>query len=208
MGRKSTLNEAALFRAVAKGFAEDGQFTYSAIRAATGVSTGSLYHRFPSREALLAECWAYAIGLFGRDFLRALASDEKRAGIEAAMATPRFCRNEPALATMLFAFRRADCVREGSSPETLAAIDAVDAAIEAAIADYAERSGRSVIACRLALIAYPKGAVGMFLPTPGVPVSLNSQIRQMVSAVLGEGEAVSPGRKSRPLPRPSLRLAA
>src|SRR5258708_10550132 len=46
--------------------------TMTAVAAATNAPTGSLYHRFASRDELLAEAWIRAMGSFQEGFLRAL----------------------------------------------------------------------------------------------------------------------------------------
>ncbi|MCA3734974.1 MAG: hypothetical protein INE97_06490 [Phenylobacterium sp.] len=55
-----------------------------------GLSTGSLYHRFGSREGLLGETWLNALLAFQPVFVQALKTPS--AVGEIAAVTPRFCR--------------------------------------------------------------------------------------------------------------------
>ena len=95
MGRKSTFEKDMVYAAVGEEIAEKGQFTLQALSAATGMSTGSVYHRFASRETLLAETWLDAVRSFQEGFLEAIRSPAPDAGEQAALATPRFCRGNP-----------------------------------------------------------------------------------------------------------------
>jgi len=52
------------------------------------------------------------------------------------------------------------------------------------ISDFARSVGRPLVACRLALIAYPLGAVRLYLPSRAAPKSLDGEIRKAVAAAL------------------------
>jgi AcrR family transcriptional regulator len=184
MGRRARIGEAALFAAVAESFIRNGQVTVASLRAASGLSTGSLYHRFPSREALVAAAWVEASARFVAACERALAVPGSRGLLEMALATPRFARAHPALAAMLFCCREAEVMGEGAPDDRREAARALTARLDACIAEAARRAGRPRLPCRLALLAAPEGAVRLYLPLRPPPVSLNSQIRRMATTML------------------------
>ncbi|PWR20073.1 TetR/AcrR family transcriptional regulator [Zavarzinia compransoris] len=80
--------------------AEDGPTAASipAIARRVGAPTGSLYHRFPSKAAVLAAAWAEVHGDFTRAMVPPLA--EGRAGA-AALTLVQWARAKPRLARFL-----------------------------------------------------------------------------------------------------------
>ena len=71
--------------------------------------TGSVYHRFASREELLIRLWLRSIKRFQVGFIRAGEREEaRRAVIEMALCVPRFCRKHPADAKAMTLYRRED----------------------------------------------------------------------------------------------------
>jgi len=106
MGRPSSLRDETVFAGVGALMAGGGSLTLQALVERTGVSVGSLYHRYGSREAMLARAWLAAVRAFQARFLEALEGGSSDAGERAALATPRFCRAEPDLAVLLACCRR------------------------------------------------------------------------------------------------------
>src|SRR5829696_1654947 len=89
-----------------------GSATVEAIAGASGAPTGSIYHRFGSRDELLARLWIRAVERSQASFLAALEdSDPHAAALAAAMSVVDFCEAEPADARLLASFRREDLVR-------------------------------------------------------------------------------------------------
>lgn len=184
MGRKSSFDDRQVYAALGRELAERGQATINAICDATGLSTGSLYHRFGSREGLMAEAWLETISAFQQRFLAALGRDDGSAGIEAALATPRFCRDEPDIALVLVCCRPSEFLTADVSSELHARIGQVNERVSDAIRAFARRIDRPLLACRLALVAYPLGAVRLFLPKQRVPPAVDEHIRKAVEATL------------------------
>lgn len=173
MGRLSTIDDAAIFEAVGVHVAKHGSIKLADIVAATGVSVGSLYHRYSSREELLARAWADAVFAFHECIAEALDSVADNAGEEAAMATPRFCRSQPHRARLLVCCRSEEFLSD-ASPSTIAdEIDAANKRIAQKVAAFARRHGHSLEACRLGMVAYPLGAVRLYLPDRPVPKSVD-----------------------------------
>ncbi len=187
MGRKSSFEKEAVYAAVGAEVAEKGRFTLQTLSAATGMSTGSVYHRFESREALLAETWLHAVQLFQSGFLAALRSGGPDAGAEAALATPRFCRDNPAPAAILACCRQSEFTGSGTPPDLAAKIAAVNEAGDSEFRRFVRRINRPLLNCRLAIIAYPLAAVRMYLPQRPVPTQIDAEIRKAYRAAMETG---------------------
>ncbi|MCG8441877.1 MAG: TetR/AcrR family transcriptional regulator [Caulobacterales bacterium] len=173
-----------MFAAVGRGLAEDGALRLQAVVEETGVSVGSLYHRYGSREGLLARAWLDAVEAFHARFRAALESGAPDAGEEAALATPRFCRAEPERAVILACCRRSEFLGEAAPADLRAAIETVNRDAAAALARYAEGVGAPLEACRLALVAFPLGAVRVYLPRRPVPDGVDAYVAGAYRAVM------------------------
>jgi AcrR family transcriptional regulator len=86
MGRPAKHDPETLLDAAAAIVAEQGPaaVTMVAVARRAGVPSGSLYHRFPSRAALMGELWLRAVERFQAGWLRALRDDDPLAGLVAA----------------------------------------------------------------------------------------------------------------------------
>lgn len=184
MGRKSSVDEEDVYGIVASALAGSGRFTVDTLKAASGLSMGSIYHRFGSREGLLAETWLNAIGRFQARFLDAIAPGTLGAGLDAALATPRFCRSNRDEAIVLACCRQAEFLGEATPAPLRKRIAAANDAVGTAIRRFAEAVDRPLLACRLALVAYPLGAVRLYLPHHAVPRRLDAEIAKAVRAAL------------------------
>jgi AcrR family transcriptional regulator len=78
-----------------------------AIGERSGAPSGSLYHRFGSREELLARAWLRAVERFQQGFLRALAAPDPRdAALEAVAWAVEFALASPADTQLLLEHSR------------------------------------------------------------------------------------------------------
>jgi AcrR family transcriptional regulator len=184
MGRKSTFEDARVFAAVGAELAATGRLTIDGLIRTTGLSTGSVYHRFASREALLAETWLDAVQRFQAGFLDALRREMPDAGEEAALATPRFCRTEPEIGVILACCRRTEFLGPEMPQALREQIAALNDETSAALRLFSRRIDRPLLACRLALVAYPLAAVRLFLPQRPVPKSIDAHLIKACRATL------------------------
>jgi AcrR family transcriptional regulator len=91
-----------------------GAATIAAIARAVGAPTGSIYHRFPSRDVLLAHVWLRAATAFQDEFFHRLtASPPRPAGLAAALYMAQRVREHPREARLLLVHRREDFVGRG-----------------------------------------------------------------------------------------------
>ncbi len=94
-----TLLDVALTIAADRGPAS---VTIAAVSAASGAPSGSLYHRFDDRSALLGQLWLRTTGAFQSGFLAALDSATAVDGcVAAATFVITWCRDHPAEARLL-----------------------------------------------------------------------------------------------------------
>jgi AcrR family transcriptional regulator len=107
MGRKARFNKDHFVDAALKLLAERGPVavTMTALAGEIGAPIGSVYHRFVSRDVLLAELWLRIVESFQRGFLEALRRDD---GLKAALHTLRWVRKHPKEARVLLLHRRED----------------------------------------------------------------------------------------------------
>ncbi|MEU6878770.1 TetR/AcrR family transcriptional regulator [Streptomyces sp. NPDC046712] len=89
--------------AVRLGAAGPGGVTMSAVAQAIGAPSGSMYHRFPGRSALLAEVWLRTVERFQQGYFDALHSDSDphRAARAAARHVVSWSRAHPQEAQLL-----------------------------------------------------------------------------------------------------------
>ena len=86
-----------------------GATTMGAIAAKIGAPSGSLYHRFRSRDELLGRLWLQKASFFQNAFARALDEiDPRKSAVEAALSLPRTVRADFAGARIMLMHRRED----------------------------------------------------------------------------------------------------
>jgi AcrR family transcriptional regulator len=190
MGRPARIFPADLIAAASRIAARLGaaRATIAAIAKEAKAPVGSMYHRYPSRGALLAEVWIAAAERFGTQFSAVLtAARDADALIEAALITPRFAREDPAAGVVLFAHRRDDYLDEAPEESRTRAAKLVSA-LQKELAGAAKRllpgdpRGRERLA--VALIGIPYGTVRVFLPQAMPPLEIDAVIAAAARAAL------------------------
>src|SRR5215216_4284095 len=126
--------------------------TIEAIADLSGAPTGSIYHRFGSRDGLLTRLWMRAVYRSQASFLAA------------AQSILEFCEQEPADARLLVSFRREDLIRTAPNGELAQELEELNRPVEAAVVTVARRLyGRPTKAAlnrtMLAVFDLPYGAV-------------------------------------------------
>jgi AcrR family transcriptional regulator len=191
MGRPAQITQDDLIAAATLVAARPGPAATSiaAISKQAGIPTGSIYHRVPSRDALLAEIWLSAAERFQalalEKFSDARTIDE---AAEAALVTPRFAREQHASAVVLNSHRREEFLR-ADAPEKYRARAAKLAAelregITKAAATFLPEDPKAKEKIAVALIGIPLGAVRIFLPQAVPPVEIDATIKAAVRAAL------------------------
>ncbi len=147
--------------------------TMSAVAREVGAPSGSIYHRFPGRPALLAAVWLRTLTGFQQGYLAALDREPLvEAAIEAAAQVVRWCRAHPAEGKLLYEGNRALGVDDWSPADRDRADEAnrkLDAAITRVVRGLRPLTGRSTDELMLALIDLPYAAVRRHLDRGEAP---------------------------------------
>jgi len=163
--------------------------TIAAIAGEIGAPIGSVYHRFPSRDVLLAEVWLRVVSSFQESFLQFL---ERGAGLEAALHTPRWVRRHPAEARIILLYRQEELVTGGWPEELKVKALELKRSLEGGIAGFTARtcgkSGRKEIdRAVFAMIDMPYGAVIRHVREGRKPPKeIEDYIRQTYLTIMGE----------------------
>jgi AcrR family transcriptional regulator len=166
--------------------------TMEAVAQASGAPTGSLYHRFGSKDELVARLWVRAVHRSQATFIAALEREDPReAALGAALSILDFCDEHPADAQLLVAFRWEDLIRsaEGTLAEELAELNEPvrDAVIDLARRLYGRRSRAAIERTILAIFDLPYGAVRRHLIAGDpLPTNLRADLAVAVRAVLDQ----------------------
>lgn len=166
--------------------------TVAALAQELGAPVGSIYHRYRSREELLAELWMDVVEGFQHGFVAQLAG---AADVEGAVAAASFMaawtRQHPLEARLLLLHRRQDFV-EGAWPADLVGrAAALDPQMGSALRAYAQRAfGRAdadtMARLRYALLDAPFGGIKPYVQgRKRLPPLVDELIAATVRAVLG-----------------------
>jgi AcrR family transcriptional regulator len=167
MPRPAKFSEAQILDATAKLVAAGGPAaaTIGAISSELAAPSGSIYHRFASRDLLLGRLWLAKAAFFQDRFVAALDHpDPVQGGLEAALSLPRLVRADLAGARIMLLHRREDFL-EGDWPAPMAAEAArlkrqVDGALrQVAQRLFGRRSGEAWRLTVFAIIDMPFAAV-------------------------------------------------
>jgi AcrR family transcriptional regulator len=115
MPRRSKFSETQILDATAALVATSGPSaaTIGAIGGLLDAPSGSIYHRFPSRDVLLGRLWLRKATFFQDRFAAALEhADAHTAGLDAALSLPRAVRADFAGARIMLLHRREDFLSE------------------------------------------------------------------------------------------------
>ncbi|SKY43482.1 Putative transcriptional regulator, TetR family [Mycobacteroides abscessus subsp. bolletii] len=150
--------------------------TATAIGRALGAPSGSIYHRFSSRDELMARLWLRSIARYQDGILSALGwpdpDDALGAAISHAFDWTSENRNE---ALLLLQYEKADLVAHW--PDTLATdLKSLNSRVRKALREYTEHRYGAVTPeltdkVMFALIDMPYAAVRRHLPDKGEPAS-------------------------------------
>jgi AcrR family transcriptional regulator len=139
--------------------------TIEAISAVSGAPTGSIYHRFGSRDELVTRLWMRAVRRSQAAFLDAVdVEDPALAAVSGGMSIFDFCRAQPRDARLLVSFRYEDLVRAAPQGPLADELRELNRPVEAAVAGLARAlHGRATPAAMghvlLVVFDLPYGAV-------------------------------------------------
>ena len=165
--------------------------TIEAIAHASGAPTGSIYHRFGSRDELVARLWIRAVHRSQASFLVALEGDDAReAALAAAMSILDFCEEHPADARLLVSFRREDLIRTIPAGRVAEDLDELNRPVERAVVDlagrlYGKRTRAAVDRTVRVVFDLPYGMARRYLIAGAtLPAALRDDLTEAVGAVI------------------------
>jgi AcrR family transcriptional regulator len=163
----------------------------AAIAAESRAPVGTLYHRFGSRDAILAAAWLRALERFQQRALEAAGTSQDAVEIGAAMAasTIAFAAAMPEDARLLLDVRRDDLLDGGTGAEVRARLDEINAPLEAAVGGIARQlsaraDARSLDAVSRAVVDLPYAALRRHGRSDRLPSWLEADVRESARALL------------------------
>ncbi|HEY6780825.1 MAG TPA: helix-turn-helix domain-containing protein [Thermoleophilaceae bacterium] len=194
MARPAQYSSRGILEAAAELAATHGPAgaTIGAIADSLGAPTGSIYHRFRSKDVLLAELWLQTVETFQTGFQASLAGpDVHAAGLDAALYTVRWVRAHTAPARLLLLHHRDDFLPGGWPPEVVERATALTRRGEAAMRSFTRRalSSTSAAAQRRARYAVVDLPVAAVLPhvraSEAPPPVIDELVADAYAAVIG-----------------------
>lgn len=195
MPRLAKFDEGRILDAAAKLVASRGPnaATVAAIGSALGAPSGSIYHRFRSRDALLGRLWLSKATIFQDRWAAALQiADPIEAGLQAALSMPQVVREDLNGARVMLLYRREDFVSDEWPSEMKAEAEALGRQVKDGLSDMARRLfGRDSAAARrttaFATIDIPYSAVRRYVSESAAPPAhVDALISRAYHAVVDE----------------------
>jgi len=166
--------------------------TVAAVAQEAGAPTGSIYHRYRSRDQLLAELWMEVVEGFQSGFVAGLAkASGTEGGVEAARFMVSWTREHALEARLLLLHRRQDFIAGEWPPELADRAAALEPQVGAALRAFALRTfGRAdadtLARLRYALLDAPFGAIKPYVQgRKPIPPVVDVLVATTARAVLG-----------------------
>jgi AcrR family transcriptional regulator len=173
-----------------------------AIAERSGAPTGSLYHRFGSRDDLVAQAWLRAVRRFQAGFLAALGCDDPREGVVNAVRwAVSFALNQPADANLLVAHSRKDLLLAEPRSALAAELTAVNARLIRAVRDitrrlYGSDAPEALERVSYAIIDLPQAVLRRHLPAGTLSDATADNLASAVRALINDATMPPQARTS------------
>lgn len=197
MPRPAKHDEIGILNAAASLVAARGPraATITAISHAMGAPSGSIYHRFRSRDELLGRLWLTKAQSFQNRWAQALKKPDPRlAGLEAALSLPRAVRDDFEGARIMLLHRREDFLAQGWPAEMQKEAQRLGEQVEEVLASITRRLfGRNTVSARqvatFAVLDLPFSAVRRYVGAGKLPPPLIDElIANAYAAVIDSAE--------------------
>jgi AcrR family transcriptional regulator len=154
-----------------------------AVCLATGASSGSVYHRFPRRDDLVAAAWLRAQNRFLDAYLTAL--NKADAGPQAAVTVLTWCRDSPDDARLLLRHALKDLLRGDVSAALAEQAGHNQRKVGTALRTLSRATGRNLRDVTLAVVDLPYAVARRALNGTGVPSKADiAALRRAVTLLL------------------------
>lgn len=154
----------------------------SAIAVKAGAPIGSVYHRFDSRNAILARAWLRVKGDFREEVASLWGEGDTWAGVHGLLD---WCRRKPVYARFLLQCEDSPDFNGGLDDELQAALEQEQAALDACFTRCAG-AGLDHLVLKFMLIDAPVAVVKPYLTQDrAIPASVDAMLRASHDAVRG-----------------------
>jgi len=171
-----------------------GAVSATGVAALLGAPSGSIYHRFPSRDALVASAWLRAGERFRGELVAALeAPDPHAAALAAVRATLDWARRRPAEASFFLLYGKAELTKNEWPPEVLRRASRFGNDLTDILRRFSMRlGGTSVARIRFALVDVPQAALRRALSSgAAIDSEAQSLVEETVVALLSAERPLS-----------------
>ncbi len=191
MGRKAKFQKSDFIDAALDLLAEQGigSITIAAIAQKINAPIGSVYHRFTSREILMAELWVKLIESCQTGFIMELESGN---GLNAALHTFKWVRKHPRKARVLLLYRREELI-SGDWPGSIKVrVEELKSEMNSSIALFTGKFFGKITRKNLSRVLYclvqtPLGAARYYIQQEEtIPDYYDQFIRETYQAVMGD----------------------
>lgn len=161
--------------------------TASAVARAAGAPSGSVYHRFASRDELAASLWMRTVERFDAEVVALLQGDGPpvELAVSAALATVAWSAANPVDAFVLTMFRRSDLVGDDVSPELADRAKRLGVRQRAAVDALAQRLGQPTELVSFAVAGIPMAVIRRHIgDRSAIPSWAAAAVEEAVRAVL------------------------
>ncbi len=188
MGRKAHFQHEEFLDAAVEIIAKDGlsSLTVAALAARVQAPVGSVYHRFSSLDALLAEVWLKIIESFQKNFIHLLRKD----GLRATLYCLHWVRRHPNEARVMLLYRIHDFISGTWPPDLQKHALRLDNELHEAVAafirvKFGKVTPKNIERTIFAVYDAPIGIISRYLRHNKIPpASVNELIRETYRAVI------------------------
>lgn len=184
MARSAKYSRSDILQAAAQLLEQNGPraVSMSGVARHLGAPSGSIYHRFASRELLLAHLWLESVESFQRQWGQCVRGPDPLESIDFGL---NWVAQHPAQARLLLLYRREDLI-EGPWPEEVSrAAEALGQQLQELLQGVADNLGQDLERLTFALIDIPYAAMRRALRQGRAPSeSLRLLTREAAEALL------------------------
>lgn len=166
MGRKAQFTDLEVFDWLGRHLAEAPSVTVQQVSKGTGVSVGSIYHRYGSMDGLLAAAWLAASRSYRGGLARPLGRLGEGPIRRIALHAGRWAEARPALARLLFCVPERVLVRGAAGESLEVTIAQENAEFAARVDGFYARNGLDPIRAELGLFILPQRIVARYVGDP------------------------------------------
>lgn len=196
MGRPPNFTSDELLDVASALLVEGGPsaLTAAAVARAAGAPSGSVYHRFASRDALAAALWMRTVERFDAEVVATMLEpgDPLELAVSAALAVVEWSAANPVDAFVLTMFRRTDLVGDDLPPELAERAQRLGEHQRASVEALAARLGQPAELVSFAVAGIPMAAIRRHIgdrsPIPAwVAAAVERSVRAALAVRLDEG---------------------